>query len=452
MRRLFHTARTASPVRDLGLVYLIALAVLRRQTWDLANRAVDVNDATADATDQVVMVVADPRFESGRGSRWLNATDESLANEDAERVIYRLQRDGADFASNRLRHRIGCDVGLSGDHAVHGQSLRRDLQSSLAQARSGIGVHPNILDQILESFKDWKETMIVAGVPISHPDRLIYPDLGISKVQLARYYEDIADWIVPHVAGRPLTLVHCPAGVAGPCRYLKHAKAWGPGALRRVKIQEKTKVGEYLVADSLEAVVSLAQMGIVEVHTWNSTADDIEHPDRIVWDLDPGPAVSWKQTVEAAGLVRDVLKTLGLRAWVKTTGGRGLHVVVPLKPQRTVAESLQFSRAVSETLVRADPRLYTIAFAKRGRERKILIDYLRNNRTNTSICAFSPRARAGAPVSMPIDWRDLDTGPERWTLPTVRQYLKRRRADPWAHYWRTRQEITDASFAAIQQL
>ena len=120
MRRLFYTARTASPVRDLGLVYLIALAVLRRQTWDLANRAVDVNDATADATDQVVMVVADPRFESGRGSRWLNATDESLGNEDAERVIYRLQRDRADFASNRLRHRIGCDVRLSGDHAVHG--------------------------------------------------------------------------------------------------------------------------------------------------------------------------------------------------------------------------------------------------------------------------------------------------------------------------------------------
>ena len=294
--------------------------------------------------------------------------------------------------------------------------------------------------------------MLVAGVPISHPDRLIYPDLGISKIELARYYEEIADWIVPHVAGRPLTLVHCPAGVAGPCTYLKHAKAWGPSALRRVKIQEKTKVGEYLVADSLEAVVSLAQMGIVEIHTWNSTADDIDHPNRIVWDLDPGPAVSWKQTVEAAGLVRDVLKTLGLRAWVKTTGGRGLHVVVPLKPRRTVAESLQFSRAVSETIVRADPRLYTIAFAKRGRERKILIDYLRNNRTNTSIGAFSPRARAGAPVSMPIDWQDLDGGPERWTLPTVRQYLKRRRADPWARYWRTRQEISDASFAAIQQL
>src|SRR5688572_25152070 len=118
----------------------------------------------------------------------------------------------------------------------------------------------------------------VAGIRISHPDRLIYPDLGISKIQLAQYYERIAQWIVPHVAGRPLTLVHCPAGIAAPCNFLKHAKAWGPSALRRVRIQEKTKVGEYLVADSIEEVVSLAQIGIVEIHSWNLTADDIERP------------------------------------------------------------------------------------------------------------------------------------------------------------------------------
>jgi bifunctional non-homologous end joining protein LigD len=124
---------------------------------------------------------------------------------------------------------------------------------------------------------------------------VIYPALGISKLHLARYYEHIAEWIVPHVVGRPLTLVHCPGGIAAPCNFLKHAKAWGPNALRRVHIQEKTKIGQYLVADSIEAVVSLAQMGIVEIHTWNSTIDDIERPNRLVWDLDPGPEVTWKQ-------------------------------------------------------------------------------------------------------------------------------------------------------------
>jgi bifunctional non-homologous end joining protein LigD len=292
----------------------------------------------------------------------------------------------------------------------------------------------------------------VAGVRISHPDRLIYPDLRISKIQLAQYYERIARWIVPHVVGRPLTLVHCPAGIAAPCNFLKHAKAWGPSALRRVRIQEKSKVGEYLVADSIEAVVSLAQMGIVEIHTWNSTADDIDRPNRLVWDLDPGPRVSWKQVVKAAGLVRDVLETLGLTSWVKTTGGRGLHVVVPLQRKRTVAECLDFSRAVSEAIAKTEPRSYTTAFAKVGRERQILIDYLRNNRTNTSVSAFSPRARPGAAVSMPLRWNDLDEPPDRWTILSVPRRLERLRADPWKDYWHSAQVIPAASFAAVTRV
>lgn len=296
------------------------------------------------------------------------------------------------------------------------------------------------------------ETSSVLGVRISHPDRLIYPDLGITKIQLARYYEHIADWIVPHVAGRPLTLVHCPAGLAAPCLYLKHAKARGPSALRRVKIQEKTKIGEYLVADSIEAVVSLVQMGIVEIHTWNSTMEDIERPNRIVWDLDPGPAVTWKQVVKAAGVVRSVLEALSLQSWVKTTGGRGLHVVVPITPARTVLECLEFSREVSEAIVKTAPRLYTTTFAKAGRERKILIDYLRNNRTNTSIAAFSPRARPGALVSLPIDWSDLTASPKRWTLKGVPQRLRRLRTDPWAKYWSCHQELSDESIAALRTL
>jgi bifunctional non-homologous end joining protein LigD len=293
---------------------------------------------------------------------------------------------------------------------------------------------------------------VVAGIRISHPDRLIYPDLDFSKLQLARYYSDIADWIMPHVHGRPLTLVHCPSGIAGPCMYMKHAKAWGPNALRRVRIQEKTKVGEYLVAESIGAVVALAQMGIVEIHTWNSTAGDVERPNRIVWDLDPGPEIEWRQTVAAARLLREVLQTLGLEAWVKTTGGQGLHVVVPLEPSLDWTECLAFSRDVSTVLVRADPARYTITFGKRGREHKILIDYLRNNRTNTTICAFSPRARAGAPVSVPLEWENLNARPDRRTLLTVPRRLHRLRTDPWAGYWTASQRVSRASIQALRQL
>src|SRR5262245_12097587 len=153
---------------------------------------------------------------------------------------------------------------------------------------------------------------VVAGIAISHPERPIFSDLGISKLDFARYFDGIAEWIVPHVAGRPLTLVHCPRGAGGDCSFMKHAKAWGPTALRRVHIQEKKKVGEYLVADNAIAVVALAQMGIVEIHTWNATADDVERPNRIVWDLDPGPAVNGTATVAAARLLQSVLQTLGL--------------------------------------------------------------------------------------------------------------------------------------------
>jgi bifunctional non-homologous end joining protein LigD len=292
----------------------------------------------------------------------------------------------------------------------------------------------------------------VAGIPISHPDRLVFSEPQVPKIELARYYQQIADWMVPHVAGRPLTLLHCPAGLAAPCNYLRHAKAWGPSALRRVRIREKTKVGEYLVADDVAGLVSLAQMGIVEIHTWNATDDNIECPNRIVLDIDPGPRVTWTQVVAAARLLRDVLETLGLAAWVKTTGGRGLHVVVPLTPVHDWSRCLAFARGLSEAIVRTDPTRYTTAFAKAGRDDKMLIDYLRNNRTNTSVCAFSPRARPGARVSMPVAWRDLGRGPDRWTLLTVPRSLSRTRNDPWAGYWSAKQRLALSAVKALQQL
>ena len=291
-------------------------------------------------------------------------------------------------------------------------------------------------------------------IRLSHPARVIYPELGITKLDLARYYEAIGDWIVPHVAGRPLTLVHCPQGLAGPCTYMRHPKVWGPQVLRRVRIPEKTKVGEYLVADDLAGVLGLVQMGIVEIHTWNSTADDVERPNRIVWDLDPGPEVEWPEVVTAARQVRAAVQVLGLESWIKTTGGRGLHVVMPLTRHLDWSDCLTFARSLAEALVRSDPGHYTTAVAKRGREAKILIDYLRNNRTNTSIAAFSTRARAGAPVSMPIAWTQLTSRlrPEAFTVLTVPRRLKRQRIDPWRDYWTTRQRISAAALRAVTRL
>ena len=302
-------------------------------------------------------------------------------------------------------------------------------------------------------------TAEVAGVRITHPDRLMYPQVGLTKLDIARYYEVAGDRMLTHVRGRPLTLVRCgqglPAGdLRRDCIYMKHAKVWAPDALRRVRIRERTKTGEYLIADTLPALIGLVQMDILEIHTWNSTFEHLEHPDRLVFDIDPGPEVPWTDVIEGTRRVRSVLSGLGLDSFVKTTGGKGLHVVVPLVPSASWDQCLEFSREVAAAIVRKDPARYTIKFSKAGRERKILIDYLRNNRTNTSIAAFSTRARPTAPVSVPIRWEELTPRlrPDQFTVQTLPARLARLKTDPWEGYWRSRQKIDAQAIKALRAL
>jgi bifunctional non-homologous end joining protein LigD len=301
---------------------------------------------------------------------------------------------------------------------------------------------------------------VVAGVGISNPDRTLFPDLPASKLDLARYYERVSQWMLRDLIDRPLTLVHCPKGVPTggakkgvDCHFMKHAKVWGPSAIRRVRIREKTKIGEYLIADSVDALVSLAQMDILEIHTWNTRFAQLERPDRIVIDLDPGEQVRWGAIVAAARTVRDLLHVLDLESFVKTTGGNGLHVVVPLTPQADWSECLAFARALARALVRRSPGQFTEQFAKIGRGRKILIDYLRNNRTNTSIAAYSTRAKPNAPVSTPLTWNELTDAlrPERFTLATILARM-RKRADPWKRYSTTRQRLSVTATRALDAM
>lgn len=210
--------------------------------------------------------------------------------------------------------------------------------------------------------------------------------------------------------------------------------------------------GVRITLDSAEALVSLAQMNVLEVHTWNSRSDRLEQPDRLVFDIDPGPDVPWPDVIAAARQVRGTLRALELESFVKTTGGRGLHVVVPLAPRHDWPDCLAFARGVAEAIARVAPDRYTTRFARAGREGKILIDYLRNNRTNTSIAAFSTRARPGAPVSMPLAWETLGAGmsPARFTTRTVPARLARQRRDPWREYWTLRQRLTPAMKRAVR--
>ncbi|TMA54375.1 MAG: DNA ligase D [Deltaproteobacteria bacterium] len=296
-------------------------------------------------------------------------------------------------------------------------------------------------------------TATVAGARLTHPDRVLWPELGFTKLDLARFYETIADRILPHVQRRPLTLVRCPGGVGTPCFYMKHSPAWAADGLQRVRIREKKKIGEYLIVDSLTALIGLVQMDVLEIHTWNSTIGHVEEPDRLVLDLDPGPEVRWTQVIEAARLVRSAFEALKLQSFVKTTGSAGLHVVVPLVPEAGWSECLSLARGIAEAIERQSPRLYTTAFPKAGRERKILIDYLRNNRTNTSVAAFSTRATPRAPVSVPLAWEELSTRlrSDHFTVRNLGKRLSGSKDDPWRAYWRCRQRIAPELLRAIAE-
>jgi bifunctional non-homologous end joining protein LigD len=285
----------------------------------------------------------------------------------------------------------------------------------------------------------------VLGVKISHPDRVIWPQLGVKKIDLARYIEEVGDWLLPHVKNRPLSLVRCPDGVAGECFYQRHlTMAASPGNLQTVK-RERSSKGAYIYAAVLDALVSAVQNGAIEFHTWGASVPDIKHPDRITMDLDPDEALPWKTLVEATLLCRTLLDGLGLKSFLKTTGGKGLHVVAPIKPELEWDEVKAFTQRIAQTLVKARPDLFTAKIAKARRPNKIFADYLRNSETASAVAAFSPRARAAGGVSVPLFWDELDPKDDiraRFNVVNLRERLAKLKQDPWADYWDMRQAIT----------
>ena len=275
----------------------------------------------------------------------------------------------------------------------------------------------------------------VAGVALSHPERVLYADQGITKLELARYYERIADWILPHLKGRPLTVVRCPRGAQQQCFYQRHPRAPARQPIQSMSVREKGKPVKYLSVDSLAGIIALVQMGVLELHTWGSCAPRLENPDRMIFDLDPGPDVAWRQIKQGAGDLRARLKELDLEAFVKTTGGKGVHVVVPLIADESWDTVKDVSRAIAEAMAGDDPAHYIATLSKAKRAGKIFIDYLRNIRSATAVSAYSPRARPGATVSMPLRWQDLDEDLRaHFTVRNVPEHLAGAREHPWRDY------------------
>jgi bifunctional non-homologous end joining protein LigD len=291
----------------------------------------------------------------------------------------------------------------------------------------------------------------VAGVRISHPSRILFTDTDITKLMLARYYEEVGEWMLPHLAGRPLTLVRCPQGAEHQCFFQKHANETTPANIERIDVSDASGKATYLTASTLLSLIGTVQMGVLELHTWGSSAPHLDKPDRIIFDLDPAPDLAWARVVEAAQLVRGFMQELGLEGFVKTTGGKGLHVVIPIKPEKTWDEIKPFSRAIAEHFGETLPDRFTAKMTKARRTGRIFIDYLRNGWEATAVAAFSTRARPGAPVSVPIAWDELtnDMRDTSFTLETVGQRLKHLARDPWQDYFTCRQRVTAKMLAAL---
>jgi len=300
------------------------------------------------------------------------------------------------------------------------------------------------------------EATRVLGLTITHPDKPLWPAMrggspAVTKGALARYLEVVGEWMLPHVSGRPLSVVRAPNGITQPTFFQRHMEGAFSALLERVP-DEKGR--DYVQISRVEGLIALAQMGVVELHPWNNAPGNLEVADRLVFDLDPGPGIRFEQVVEAALALRVRLSQLGLVPFCKTTGGKGLHVVVPLTSKGAAAAdwtvTKTFAHTVCALLAEAEPSRYVINMAKAQRRGRIFLDYLRNARAATAVAPLSPRARPGAPVSMPLNWDEVDSklDPSRFTLLTAAEQLRERQ--PWADYAQAARSLPAAAQKLIE--
>ena len=271
-------------------------------------------------------------------------------------------------------------------------------------------------------------------IKLTHPDKVLDTESGVTKAALARYYLEIAEHMLPHIEDRPLTLVRCVDGSDKPCFYQKHLNQMLGDGFKSVEVVDR-KTGKkepYITLSSTDGIVQLAQIAVLEVHPWGSRNESMEQPDRIIIDLDPDAAIDWKTLAASAEEVRKRLKALELKSFVKTTGGKGLHVVVPIRPEHTWPEVKEFTRDFVLAMEKDFPRQFLTKMTKAARVGKIFLDYLRNDRGSTAVAPFSPRARAGLPVAMPLSWSELN-GEQlpRFRISDIQSWRKRLARDPW---------------------
>jgi len=283
------------------------------------------------------------------------------------------------------------------------------------------------------------------AVVISHPTRVVFPGTGITKGDVAVYYRQVAPLMMREIANRPLSVVRCPNGIAKACFFQKHlARGWGAHVLG---VDIKTEPDKYLCVREAAGLLELVQMNVLEIHVWGATADDVDHADRMVFDLDPHAGVKWPRIAAAAVAVRDELASIGLTSFVRTSGNKGLHVVVPLRPAAPWPRVREFAQAFAHAMAARIPRELVAVAGESKRKDRIFIDYLRNGRGATSVASFSLRAKPAAGVAMPLAWNELARlrGGDAFTIRNALDHVRRRKSDPWKSIGTVRQPLPDVT-------
>jgi bifunctional non-homologous end joining protein LigD len=292
----------------------------------------------------------------------------------------------------------------------------------------------------------------MTALAITHPEKVLDETTGMTKQDLAAYYTAVAPHMLRYVADRPLSIVRCPEGSSKPCFFQKHVGSGVPESVKTIPVSNRKDGGKenYLTVDSAEGLVGLAQMGVLEIHSWGSRSDSLDTPDRIVIDLDPDVSINWKTLAGSAQELRKYLQNIGLESFLKRTGGKGLHVVVPIRAEYEWPVIKQFSHAIVRRMEEGKPEIYVTKMTKAVRRDHIFLDYLRNDREATAIAPFSPRARAGAPVALPLDWTELKAD----AMPVFRvvdfpRWKKRLERDRWAAMHTLRQRLSPGMLRAM---
>ena len=283
---------------------------------------------------------------------------------------------------------------------------------------------------------------LVEGVRLTSPDKILYPDQGITKADLVAHYVAVSNLMLPHHAYRPITMVRCPTGREKNCFYQRHGGSGVPEQIEELMIPGFDN--PYLFIRDLPGLIALVQMGVLEIHPWAVTRDCPDRPDRVIFDLDPAEELVFEAVVEAALEVANRLLALGLVSFVKTTGGKGLHVVVPIETRHHWAEAKAWTKRFSEQMAADSPDRYLTKISKAEREGRVFIDYLRNDPTATAVGAYSTRSRPGAPVATPLEWSEVRPGldPSSFNVRTFPSWLAKLKTDPWADMLKTRRRLS----------